>query len=60
MAITTMDEWDVGYGVHNGNKQSDPTNTTPASREFSTKSADDLNVLLAQIVATLDELKGQL
>ncbi len=60
MAITTMDEWDVGYGVHNGEKGSDPTNTTAADREFSTKSSDDMQVLVAQMVATLDELKGQL
>lgn len=60
MAITTMDDWDVGYGVHGGEKVSDPTNTTPASREFSSKNSDDLRVLLLQIVATLDEMKGQL
>ena len=60
MAITTMNEWDVGYGIHNGTKRSDPTNTTAADREFSSKSGDDLRVLLAQIVATLDEMKGQL
>lgn len=55
-----MNNWDVGYGIHNGDRRSDPTNTTPADREFSTKSADDLKVLMAQIIATLDELKGQL
>lgn len=60
MAFTTMDEWDVGYGVHKGGKQSDPRNTTAASREFSTGNVDDLQVLLAQVVATLDEIKGQL
>ncbi len=60
MAFTTMDEWDVGYGVHGGDKASDPTNTTAASREFSAKNSDDMRVLLAQIVATLDEIKGQL
>ena len=60
MAFTTMAEWDIGYGVHGGEKGSDPTNTTPASREFSSKNSDDLKVLLAQIVATLDEIKGQL
>ena len=60
MAFTTMDEWDISMGVHSGDKKSDPANTTAANREYSTKSADDLNVLLTQIVATLDEIKGQL
>lgn len=55
-----MNQWDVGVGVNNGTKKSDPTNPTPASREFSSKNSDDLLVLLAQIVATLDEMKGQL
>ena len=60
MAITTMDEWDVDMGVHGGGKRSDPRNTTAASREFSSKNSDDLLALLTQIVATLDEMKGQL
>ena len=60
MAITTMNAWDVSMGVHIGDKVSDPRNSTAADREFSTKSADDLLVLLLQVVATLDEMKGQL
>jgi hypothetical protein len=60
MAITTMNAWDVGQAVHKGEKMSDPRNATAANREFSAKSADDLQVILAAIVATLDEMKGQL
>jgi hypothetical protein len=55
-----MNAWDVGQAVHKGEKVSDPRNSTTADREFSAKSADDLQVLLAAIVATLDEMKGQL
>lgn len=60
MAITTMAQWDVGYEVSKGDKASDIYNSTPANRSFSTANAQDLQKLLAQIVATLDELKGQL
>lgn len=60
MAFTAMTAWDVGYGVHKGEKVSAPYHATPASREFSVKNAEDMKVLLAQIVATLDEIKGQL
>lgn len=42
MAFTTMDEWDVGMGVHRGEKGSNPRASTAANREFSSKSSDDL------------------
>jgi len=54
MAITTMDEWTTGQSVNSGQKSSDGETT------YSTKNAKDLEDLLAEIIATLDEMKGQL
>lgn len=55
MAITTMDAWDTGKSVNSGNEPNAPTDGV-----YSTKDAQALQQLLADIVATLDELKGQL
>lgn len=54
MAITTMDEWTTGQSVNSGEQSADGETT------HSTKDAQHLQNLLAEIIATLDEMKGQL
>ena len=54
MAITTMNEWTSGQDVHSGDEGSN------GATVHSTKNAQDLEALLLQVVATLDEMKAQL
>ena len=54
MAITTMEAWTTGQSVSSGDKTADGEST------YSTKNAQHLEDLLAEIIATLDEMKGQL
>lgn len=54
MAITTMDQWTTGQTVNAGDKSAD------GESSYSAKNAQHLADLLAEIIATLDELKGQL
>jgi hypothetical protein len=54
MAITTMDEWTTGQSVHSGEKPAD------GETVHSTKDAQHLADLMAEVIAVLDEMKGQL
>lgn len=54
MAITTMNAWSTGQTVNAGDKSADGETT------YSAKNAQHLADLLAEIIATLDEMKGQL
>ena len=54
MAITTMNEWTTGQSVNSGQEAAD------GETKHSTKNAQHLEDLLAEIIATLDEMKGQL
>lgn len=54
MAITTMNEWTTGQSVNAGDETAD------GESSYSAKNAQHLADLLAEVIATLDELKGQL
>ncbi len=54
MAITTMNEWATGQSINSGDKTADGETT------HSAKNAQHLENLLTEVIAVLDEMKGQL